>query len=136
MSAPTGAAESSMPRPPQRRRARSRCTCSCTSSGTTSEAWEKESRAIQEQRRKLRASGAPEEQIEKLFREQQASETKLLASMKYAGRVGAFEGAGYEAKGLYRPRIDSIRFCRNKVGYGPRCQGRLERGIDQYSRGC
>jgi len=98
------------------------------------EAFEKESRAIQEQRRKLRASGAPEEQIEKLFREQQASETKLLASMKYAGRVGAFEGAGYEAKGLYRPRIDCIMFSRNKVGFCPVCQRSIERVIDQYSR--
>ena len=98
------------------------------------EAFEKESRAIQEQRRKLRASGAPEEQIEKLFREQQASETKLLASMKYAGRVGAFEGAGYEAKGLYRPRIDCIMFSRNNVGFCPVCQRSIERVIDQYSR--
>ncbi len=98
------------------------------------EAFEKESRTIQEQRRKLRASGAPEEQIEKLFREQQASETKLLASMKYAGRVGAFEGAGYEAKGLYRPRIDCIMFSRNNVGFCPVCQRSIERVIDQYSR--
>jgi len=54
--------------------------------------------------------------------------------MKYAGRVGAFEGAGYEAKGLYRPRIDCIMFSRNKVGFCPVCQRSIERVIDQYSR--
>lgn len=98
------------------------------------EAFERESRAAQEKRRKLRASGAPEEEMEKLFREVEAAETKLLAGMKYSGKVGAFEGAGYEAKGLYRPRTDCIMFSRDKVGFCPVCRRAIERVIDQYSR--
>jgi len=98
------------------------------------EAFEKESRATQEQRRKLRASGAPEEEMEKLFREQQARETKLLGGMKYSGKVGAFEGAGYEVKGLYRPQTDCIMFARDPVGFCKVCRRAIERVIDQYSR--
>jgi hypothetical protein len=98
------------------------------------EAFEKYSREIQEKRRKLRAAGAPEEEIEKLFREEQAYETKLLAGMKYSGQVGAFEGAGYEAKGLYRPRTDCIMFTRDEVGFCPVCRHAIDRVIDQYSR--
>ncbi len=98
------------------------------------EAFEKESRATQEQRRKLRASGAPEEEMEKLFREQQARETKLLGGMKYSGKVGAFEGAGYEVKGLHRPQTDCIMFARDPVGFCKVCRRAIERVIDQYSR--
>jgi len=98
------------------------------------EAFEKQSRAYQERRRKLRASGAAEEEMEKLFREVEAAETRLLAGMKYSGRLGAFEGAGYESKGLYRPRTDCIMFSRDKVGFCPVCRRAIERVIDQYSR--
>jgi hypothetical protein len=46
----------------------------------------------------------PEAEVDALFREQLAWDSKFLSSMKYSGKVGAFEGAGYEAKGLYRPK--------------------------------
>lgn len=98
------------------------------------EEFEKHSRAAQEERRKLRAAGAPEEELEKLFREQQLFDTKLLGGMKFSGKVGAFEGARYEAKGLYRPAADCIMFTRDKVGFCPVCRRALERVIDQYSR--
>lgn len=98
------------------------------------EEFEKHSRSVQEQRRKLRATGAPEEEMEKLFREQQEFETKFLAGMKYSGKVGAFEGARYEIKGLYRPAADCIMFTRDEVGFCPVCRRALERVIDQYTR--
>ena len=41
--------------------------------------------------------------MEALFREERAAETKLLGSGPNAGKVGAFEGAMYEATGYYRP---------------------------------
>ena len=39
-----------------------------------------------------------------LFAEERLAETSLLGSMTHAGKVGAFEGAAYEAKGLYPSR--------------------------------
>lgn len=98
------------------------------------EAYEKHARAIQERRARLRAERAPESAMDALFREQQAFETKLLSSMKYSGKVGAFEGAGYEAQGLYRPEADCIMFTRNEVGFCRVCSRAIERVIDHYSR--
>jgi len=98
------------------------------------EEYEKESQAVQEVRHKIRSSGAPEEEMEKLFRDEEAKETRMLASGPYAGKVGAFEGAGYETKGLYRPTTDCIMFSRDKVGFCPVCRRAIERMIDQYSR--
>jgi hypothetical protein len=96
--------------------------------------YEKASAAYQEERRKLRAANAPEEEMEKLFQREQQLETELLGKAEYAGRVGAFEGASYESKGLYRPMIDCIMFSRNKVGFCAVCRRAIERAIDMYSR--
>ena len=38
----------------------------------------------------------------------------MFAAEKYAGKVGAFEGADYEAKGYYRPQINCIMFTRTE----------------------
>jgi hypothetical protein len=98
------------------------------------ETFEKHSFAAQKTRAELRAKGAPESEMDKLFREQQVYETKLLSSMPHSGKVGAFEGAGYEAKGLYRPEADCIMFTRDEVGFCRVCSRAIERVIDQYSR--
>ncbi|HEV8200472.1 MAG TPA: M64 family metallopeptidase [Candidatus Polarisedimenticolia bacterium] len=45
--------------------------------------------------------------------------------------VGAFEGAGYRARGLYRPSSDCIMFSRNLDRFCPVCARTIERVIDQ-----
>lgn len=98
------------------------------------EEFEKHSREVQAERRRLIAAGAPESVIDDLFRAQQKWETEFLSSEQYAGKVGAFEGAGYEAKGLYRPELDCIMFTRDEVGFCRVCRRGIERIIDLYSR--
>jgi hypothetical protein len=98
------------------------------------EAYEKQSRESQARRRKLLASGAPQSEIDKLFREEEGWSTKLLGGMKFSGKVGAFEGASYEAKGLYRPEADCIMFTRDTVGFCRVCRRAIERVIDLYAR--
>ena len=71
--------------------------------------------------------------MEALFRENREFEVKLFASEKYAGKVGAFEGAMYESTGYYRPEVDCIMFTRNGVGFCPVCRRAIERVIDQYA---
>jgi hypothetical protein len=98
------------------------------------EAFERHARDIQAERRAIRARNAPEEEMEALFRRQQAFESTLLAGMKHSGRVGAFEGASYEPRGLYRPEADCIMFTRNEVGFCAVCRRAIERIIDVYAR--
>ncbi len=96
--------------------------------------FEEYSRASQARRRELRAAGAPEEELEALFREERAFLTRKLGEEGHAGRVGAFEGAMYESKGLYRPAADCVMFTRDEVGFCPVCSHAVERIIDLYSR--
>ena len=95
------------------------------------EEFEKASRAYQERRAKLRAENRPEEEMEALFREGRTFETQLFAKEKYAGRVGAFEGANYEAKGYYRPEVDCIMFTRSPA-FCAVCRRALETIIRLY----
>ncbi len=98
------------------------------------DAFEKASREIQARRREIRARNAPESEMNALFSEERDAETRLLGSMKYSGKVGAFEGAAYQPKGLYRPEADCIMFTRDRVGFCRVCQRAISRIIDLYSR--
>jgi hypothetical protein len=68
-----------------------------------------------------------------LFREEQARETAMLSTFPFAGKVGAFEGANYEAKGYFRPQADCIMFTRDEVPFCAVCQRAIERVIDLYA---
>jgi hypothetical protein len=98
------------------------------------EAFEKHSRETQERRREIRKRNAPEAEMNALFREQRDWEERLLKGMKFSGAVGAFEGASYEPRGLYRPQADCIMFSRDRVGFCRVCQRAIGRVIDLYSR--
>jgi hypothetical protein len=98
------------------------------------EAFETHSREIQRRRRAIRAQNRPESEMDALFREQQAEETRLLAAERYATAVGAFEGAMYEARGYYRPQSDCIMFTRNEVPFCAVCRRALTRVIDLHTR--
>jgi len=87
---------------------------------------------IQRQRRELRAEGKPELEMEELFRKEREKEEALFRSEKYAGKVGAFEGANYAAKGYYRPEVDCIMFTRYDR-FCAVCRRAIERVIGMYT---
>ena len=95
--------------------------------------FEKTSAELQKKRKAIREANGPEEQMDALFKEEQALETKLLSAGPYAGRVGAFEGANYEAKGYYRPQADCIMFTRDEVPFCAVCRRAISRVIDLYA---
>ena len=92
--------------------------------------YEKHSAVVQAERRRLRATGAPESEMDKLFASQLEWESKFLSTMTHSGKVGAFEGASYEPKGLYRPEADCIMFTRDPVGFCRVCRRAIERVIN------
>jgi hypothetical protein len=96
------------------------------------EEFEKYSREIQKRRAKIRKDKLPENVMEALFREELAHERTMFAAEKFAGHVGAFEGANYEPKGYYRPEIDCIMFSRTNH-FCAVCRRAIERIIGLYS---
>jgi hypothetical protein len=98
------------------------------------EAYDELDLAYQAKRAKLIEEKAPEEASEALFREVKAATQPLLEAERHFGQVGAFEGAAYEAKGLYRPEVDCIMFTRNPASFCKVCSRAIERVIDLYAR--
>jgi len=98
------------------------------------EEFEKYSLAIQKRRAQLRKERRPESEMEALFREELEHERALFAREKYSGRVGAFEGSIYEARGYYRPEVDCIMFTRTNH-FCAVCRRAIERIISLYSKG-
>jgi len=97
------------------------------------EAYDRESYAYQERRARLVDEGASEETMEGLFDEVKKTTAELFAREPHAGEVGAFEGAMYEALGLYRPALDCIMFTRNPKDFCPVCRRTIEQVLRQYT---
>ncbi len=97
------------------------------------EAFEAYSNSVQQRRRQIRAERRPEEVMEALFGEELKHEQSMFAKERYVGRVGAFEGANYEARGYYRPEVDCIMFTRTDH-FCAVCRRAIERVIDMYAR--
>ncbi len=96
------------------------------------EEFDRVEREIQRQRKELRAAGKAEAEIDELFRKQREKEDAMLGSEKYAGKIGAFEGANYEAKGYYRSEVDCIMFTRHRR-FCTVCRRAIERVIGMYA---
>jgi hypothetical protein len=97
------------------------------------EAYDEVSYDYQQKRTEARARNAPDEEVEQMFQELKEITTPMLQGEKYFGKVGAFEGASYQARGLYRPEADCIMFTRNPENFCRVCSAALERMIDLYA---
>jgi hypothetical protein len=95
--------------------------------------YESESREYQKRRTKLRQDNRPESEMEALFREVQTHEDAMFRAEKYFGKVGAFEGAMYEATGYYRPEVDCIMFSRTDH-FCKVCRRGIERIVGLYAK--
>jgi len=62
------------------------------------------------------------------------SSSELLKDPRWVGKVGAFEGSGYTANGMYRPAIDCKMFALNPVDFDPVCAAAIEKMIEMYVR--
>lgn len=100
--------------------------------------WEKESYdshsiEIQKKRVEMRKAKVGEKMMEELFIYKRTWDDELLGNMKHSGEVGAFEGAQYKAKGLYRSAANCIMFTRHNH-FCPACQRATNLIIDQYTK--
>jgi hypothetical protein len=94
--------------------------------------YEKLSNAYQEERAKLLSEESPENKLEGLYRTSASTFSELFSDEEFAGNIGAFEGAGYQVKGLYRPALNCIMFSRNPHVFCKVCQRAIERRIDKF----
>lgn len=88
---------------------------------------------IQKERDSIRANHLPETVMEDLFVGQMNQENKFFSGEQHKDVVGAFEGANYTPKGMYRPQLDCIMYTRHNV-FCKVCQRSIVNVIQQYSK--
>ena len=94
--------------------------------------YEEMGRTVQVERERLIAARAGPGQMDSLFQAQRRREDVLLDEASFAGQVGAFEGAAYEATGLFRPESNCIMFTRSAT-YCRVCGRAITAVIEQYA---
>ncbi|MFN7976939.1 MAG: M64 family metallopeptidase [Vicinamibacterales bacterium] len=97
------------------------------------DAYETRSRETQATRAELRKQGRPEAEMEALFTRERRQDDAQFGAERFAGQIGAFEGAKYEARGYYRPAANCIMFTR-AADFCAVCRRAIERVIDTYAR--
>ena len=107
---------------------------------TSDNAWQQLRRELNNNIAELKRNGAPQAEItaaEKTYADKDRAHTEkiqdYLKSSKYAGKVGAFEGAGYASKGLYRPMVDCIMFSKGTDSFCKVCEESIVGIIEYYS---
>lgn len=100
--------------------------------------WEKTeyesfARQTQARRAQLLKEGRSPAALDALFRSQRETEERLFTKARFAGRIGAFEGANYEAHGYFRPEVNCIMLTRANF-FCAVCRRAIDRVIDLYTR--
>jgi len=104
-------------------------------------AWQAQRRELNDRVAELRRSGASEAEVKaaeaEYDRRDRAHAEKMyeyLSKSAYAGKVGAFEGAGYASTGLYRPMVDCIMFTKAQKSFCKVCAEAMEHVIERYAQ--
>jgi hypothetical protein len=74
-----------------------------------------------------------EEESERMSREHADKVDAFLRASRFWGKVGAFEGAGYAAQGLYRPELDCLMFTKGTKPFCKVCEAAVLKTILYYA---
>ena len=74
-----------------------------------------------------------EEEIEQRSKEAAKASDEYLSKSRFVGKVGAFEGAGYSSKGIYRPTLDCIMFTKGAKPFCKVCERAIAGRIRYYA---
>lgn len=103
-------------------------------------AWQKIRREMNKNIAELKRNREPEEKIAAAQNEYDKNDKarseevdKYLKSSKFVGKVGAFEGAGYNAKGIYRSMLDCIMFTKGAKPFCKVCEEHIAKVIMHYA---
>ncbi len=103
-------------------------------------AWQKNRREMNIKIAEMKRNKMPRKEIDdaqneynRIEKEHSGVIDKYLQSCKDYGKVGAFEGAGYSSKGMYRSMLDCIMFSKGSKPFCKVCADHLEKVIEHYT---
>jgi len=103
-------------------------------------AWQTQRAEMNDHIAELQKSGAAAEEVAQAKAEYDQKSTQrekevqdYMENSEFAGKVGAFEGAGYASTGLYRSSLNCIMFTRTDY-FCPVCREAMIEVIDSYAK--
>jgi hypothetical protein len=104
-------------------------------------AWQKERRELNKHIAELKRNKAGQKEIEAAQDEYNKKDKfhsdevdKYLQASKYWNKVGAFEGAGYSAKGMYRSMLDCLMFSKGTKPFCKVCEDHISKVIKHFAK--
>lgn len=101
--------------------------------------WQSERQDLNNKISQLKREKAPQQNIQRAEQEYDLKDKihseevdAYLEKSRFAGKVGAFEGAGYSSQGLYRPMLDCIMFSKGNKPFCKVCEKAAKEMIDSY----
>ena len=102
-------------------------------------AWQKERREMNKHIAKLKRNEARPKEIDGAQNEYNKKDKahsdevdKYLINSKFWNKIGAFEGAGYSAKGMYRSMLDCLMFSKGTKPYCKVCEEHVKKVINHF----
>lgn len=102
--------------------------------------WQKERREMNSHIAELKRNKAPQKEIDSAQNEYNQKDKmhsdevdKYLRGSKYWNKIGAFEGAGYSAKGMYRSMLDCLMFSKGTKPFCKVCEDHVKKVIDHFA---
>jgi hypothetical protein len=106
----------------------------------TDYAWQKIRREMNKNIAELKRNKEPigkvkaaQEEYDKKDKARSGEVDKYLKASKFIGKVGAFEGAGYNAKGMYRSMLDCLMFTKGAKPFCKVCEEHVAKVIMHYA---
>lgn len=103
--------------------------------------WQKERTMLNKNIARLKKEKAPQTEIDKAIKEYDMKDKAhadkndvYLKKCTHYGKVGAFEGAGYLPKGMYRPMLDCIMFSKGGKPFCKVCEEAIKNRVLFYSK--
>jgi hypothetical protein len=103
-------------------------------------AWQKDRRAMNNKIAEMKRNKASQKDINAAQAEYNTKEKahstvidKYIVNCKDYGKVGAFEGAGYSSKGMYRSMLDCIMFSKGNKPFCKVCEDHIKKVIKSYT---
>jgi hypothetical protein len=102
--------------------------------------WQSIRREMNKKIAELKRNKAPQNEIDKLQEEynkldkQHSQEVdRYLKSSRFWGKTGAYEGAGYSAKDMFRPELDCLMFSKGTKPFCTVCEAHVAKVIKHYT---
>lgn len=106
----------------------------------TDYAWQKERREMNKHIAELKRNKSEQKEIDRAQNEYNQKDKmhsdavdKYLMNSKFWNKIGAFEGAGYCANGMYRPMLDCLMFSKGSKPFCKVCEERIVDVIKHFS---